>query len=182
MGKILDKNLGKVQDMLDGNYKNKIQVGQYHEDIHANREIGERYFDHDDKEWEKTEYGRKSIAKLAPVGLGDQCSECEKLIIKKWDKDVYKWNKRCYYCQIDYEAQFSRKIGGENQKDSKYGDYLEGRYDDFKKDYIKRWEEENAEFVKELEKLENPFDTKLANALSNENIEMSINKNKNITK
>ena len=37
--------------------------------------------------------------------------------------------------------------------------------------------EENKEFVKELEKMENPFDTKVANALANGEVEMTINKN-----
>ena len=57
----MSKNIQKVKEMLDGNYKNKIQVGHIPDNVHANREIGERYFDHDGKEWEKTncsnEYG-----------------------------------------------------------------------------------------------------------------------------
>jgi hypothetical protein len=32
--------------------------------------------------------------------------------------------------------------------------------------------------VKEIAKLENPFDTKVANALANANVTMTINKNK----
>ena len=36
---------------------------------------------------------------------------------------------------------------------------------------------ENEELVKEIANLENPFDTKVANALANANVEMTINKN-----
>ena len=49
-----------------------------------------------------------------------------------------------------------------------------------KEGYIKKWEEENAEFVKEIEKMENPFDKTVANALANGNVDMTINKNKNM--
>ena len=59
-----------------------------------------------------------------------------------------------------------------------YGLY---RTNQIKECYIKRWEEENTEFVKELDKLENPFDPKVANALANGNVEMTINKNKAMT-
>ena len=49
---------------------------------------------------------------------------------------------------------------------------------DFKQGYIKEWEKENKEFIKELEKSENPFDKKVANAMANENVDMTIKKNK----
>ena len=47
----MGKNIQRVQDMLDGNYKRKIQVG--HERTEITREIGERWFDSDGKEWEQ---------------------------------------------------------------------------------------------------------------------------------
>ena len=180
MGKKISKNLQKVQDQLDGTYKNKIQVGMHTpENVHANRKVGDKWTDSEGVEWEQKQGYRSKVSKLAAKGLGDNCPDCKSLIVKKWDKDSYKWNGKCYYCQIDYEAQFSRKIGGQNQqKNSEYGKYLEGKYEKFKEDYIKRWEDENADFVKELEKMENPFDKKLANSLANANVEMTVNKNK----
>ena len=39
-------------------------------------------------------------------------------------------------------------------------------------------EEENKELIKEIENMENPFDMKVANALANGEVEMTINKNK----
>ena len=180
MSKKLEKNLGKVQDMLDGNYNNKIQVGMHTpENVHANRKIGERWFDSDGVEWEQKQGYRSKITKLAAVGLGDQCTDCEKLIIKKWDKDVYKWNKRCYYCQIDYEAQFSRNIQG-NDKDTgldKHTKYVIERSET----YVEGWMKENKIFEKERDE-EKMFDDSVANAMANSNLEMSIDKNKNMTK
>ena len=172
----MGKNIQKIQDMVDGNYKNKIQVGTHVEtNIHENRELGERYFDHDGKEWEKTNYGRTSISKLAPVGLGDQCSDCEKLIIKKWDKDVYKWNKRCYYCQIDHEAKFPRNIQhGHNKQFDEHTEYVMERGEE----YIKGWMKENEIFKKEM-KEEKVFDKSVANTLANNEIDTTNVKLKN---
>ena len=174
----MSKNIQKVQDMVDGNFKHKTQVSMnVDEDVHANRKVGDTWTDAEGDQWEQKNGYRSKVTKLAAVGLGDKCSDCEKLIVKAWDKDVYKWNKRCYHCQIDYEAKFSRRLEAEAPK-TEYNKFLEGKFKKFKEGYIKRWEEENTEFVKELDKLENPFDPKVANALANGNVEMTINKNK----
>ena len=100
-----EKNLAKVQSMLDGTYGGKIQSGYVSDNVHANRKIGERWFDSDGDEWEQKEGYRSKVNKLPSVGLGDTCSmeDCKKLIIKKWDKDTYKADGRCYHCQMNYE-------------------------------------------------------------------------------
>ena len=160
----MSKNIQRVQEMINGTYRRKIQVG--YKRIEKKREVGERWFDSDGKEWEQKNGYIASIRKLPSKGLGDNCPDCNKLIIKKWDKDVFFWNGKCYYCQIDFEAEL-RGTG-------KYDEWLEGKGEKFKKDWIERFEKENEEFVKELEKLDNPFDMKVANAMSNENVSMNI--------
>ena len=86
MAKKLSKNLQKVQDMVDGTYGGKIQSGFISDNVHANRKVGERWFDSDGKEWEQKEGYRSSVKTLPDAGLGDTCSmeDCKKLIIKKW--------------------------------------------------------------------------------------------------
>ena len=178
MTKKNSKNLQKVQDMLDGKGTGKIQSGYTPTEGH--REVGDKWVDSDGNHWEqKKGYRTKNASDRVHHSWDEKCSDCESLIIKKWDKDSYKWNGRCYYCQIDYEAQFSRNLSGtNNQKDTAYGKYKEERFKGFKEDYIKKWEEDNKEFVAELEKLENPFDSKVANAIANGNVSMEIKKNK----
>ena len=177
----MGKNLQKVQDMLDGKGMGKIQSGYVGEDIHANREVGERYFDHDGDEWEyKGNHYRVKISKMAAVGVGDKCSDCEKLITKSWDKDVYKWNKRCYYCQIDHEAQFTRNIQGADHLTKEMDEHTKYVIERSEK-YVEGWMKDNKIFEKEREE-EKVFDEKLTNALANSNVEMAINKNKTMTK
>ena len=47
----MSKNLQRVQDMLDGNYQSKIQVG--YSKTEKQRKIGDRWTDSDGKEWEQ---------------------------------------------------------------------------------------------------------------------------------
>jgi hypothetical protein len=161
------KNLQKVQDMLDGSYNDKIQSG-YLGDMEVVRKVGDVWIDSDGKTWEQKNGYRSNITKLASSGIADKCTDCEKFISKKWDKDVFFWNKRCYYCQIDFEAEL--RTSGE------YEEWHKAKTDKFKEDFIKKFEEDNIELVTELENMGNPFDKSVANALANAEVEMSIKK------
>jgi len=169
MAKKHSKNLQKVQDMLDGKHKKKIISGYMPtEETHK---VGDRWFDSDGKEWEQKNGYRVNITKLANRGIVDhRCSDCEKYIVKPWDKEIFKFNDRCYHCQIDFEAELKGT--------GKFDEWKEAQDKRIKEGYIERFEKENEELVKEIAKLENPFDTKIANALANGNVSMEINKNK----
>ena len=161
------KNLQKVQDMLDGKGTGKIQVG--YSTVEETRKVGDRWFDSEGREWEQKNGYRTNVTKLAKKGIGDNCSDCEKFIIKPWDKDVYKYNDRCYHCQLEFEVDLKTKpirwFAWRRLKDFQNLKALEAEMD--------AWFEERE---KHLQK--NPFDMTVANALANSNVEMTINKNK----
>ena len=173
MGK-QSKNLAKVQSMLDGTYGGKIQSGYVSDNVHANRKIGERWFDSDGDEWEQKEGYRSKVSKLAAKGLGDTCSmeDCKKLIIKKWDKDTYKADGRCYHCQLNYELDL--------KYDKPIRWFAYRRLKDLKN--MVSIEKEMVQWVDEMERVksEKVFDKSVANALANGEVEMSIHKNKTI--
>jgi len=165
----MSKNLQKVQDMLDGKGTGKIQVGQYTGDDER-REIGDKWIDSDGNEWEQKEgYRTKNTREGQHHSWDMKCSGCKKLIVKKWDKDTHKADGRCYHCQLNYEL------------DLKFDSWLRWfayrRLKDFKN--MKAIEKEMEQWVDEFEKIkeENPFDMKVANALANAEVEMSIHKN-----
>ena len=169
----MSKNIQKVQDMLDGNYKDKIQVGMHSPDnVHEGRKVGDKWTDSDGVEWEQKEGYRSKVSKLAAKGLGDTCSmeDCKKLIIKKWDKDTYKADGRCYHCQLNYELDL--------KYDKPIRWFAYRRLKDLKN--MVAIEKEMVQWVDEFEKIkkEKVFDKSVANALANENVEMSIHKNK----
>ena len=169
MSKKQSKNLQRVQDMLDGKSTRKIQSGYLPtEETHK---VGDRWFDSDGREWEQKNGYRSNITKFANKGIVDyKCSDCEKYIVKPWDKEIFKFNDRCYYCQINFEAELKGT--------GKFDEWKEKQDKRIKEEYIKAFEKENEELVKEIANLENPFDTKLVNAMSNANVTMEINKNK----
>jgi hypothetical protein len=204
MGKKLEKNLAKVQDMLDGNSTRKIQVSMHGEKT-PDRKVGDKWFDAEGDQWEQCNGYRSKVSKLPGVGIAPECPDCESFIIKKWDKDSFKHNGRCYYCQIDFEAQYSRTFqtgvnrfaefeGKKGAKKwaklsrKKKEKFLDGALNDHEKyqlqrieEYIKAFREEEKIYEKERDE-EKVFDNSVANALANANIEMSINKNKTMSK
>ena len=164
----MSKNLQKVQDMLDGNYQTKVQVGYGDQEI-EHHEVGDRWTDSDGIEWEQKKGYRMKISKLASKGIADQCNTCESFIFKSWDKDTHKADGRCYHCQLNYELDL--------QFDSKLRWFAYRRLKDFKNQNA--IEKEMEQWVDEFEKIKNEkvFDNKVANALANGEVEMSIKKN-----
>jgi hypothetical protein len=165
----MGKNMQKVQDMLDGNYKNKIQVGYSSED--EKKEIGDKWVDSDGNHWEQKDgYRTKNTNNRAHHSWDEKCSSCEKLILKKWDKDTYKADGRCYHCQLNYEL------------DLKFDSWLRWfayrRLKDFKNQLS--IEKEMEQWIEEMQKIreQNPFDETIANAIANGEVELTINKNK----
>jgi len=165
----MSKNLQKVQDMLDGNYKSKIQVGQYTGEDEK-REVGDKWTDSDGNEWEQKDgYRTKNTSNVAHHSWNEKCSGCEKLILKKWDKDTYKADGRCYHCQLNYELdlQFEAPIRW----------FAYRRLKDFKN--MESLEKDMIQWVEEFTKMRNEkvFDKSVANAMANENVSMQIKKN-----
>jgi len=160
------KNLQKVQDMLDGNSTRKIQSG--YTVVEETHKVGDRWFDSEGREWEQKDGYRSNITKLANKGIADNCSDCSTYVTKPWDKDSFKYNGRCYYCQIDFEAVLK-------SKPIKWFAYR--RLKDFE-NLIAIEAEVNAWFKEKERRLQvNPFDKTVANALANGEVEMTINKN-----
>ncbi len=172
MGK-QSKNLQKVQDMLDGKGTGKIQVGQYSPTEEV-RKVGDKWTDSDGNEWEQKEGYKFKIPKMPSVGMfAHQCKDCKKncspKMAKPWDRDCFKADGRCYYCQMDYEAEL--KTG----KPIRWFAYR--RLKDLQNmEAIHRDMEQWVEAITE-ERKNNPFDMKVANALANGEVEMTINKN-----
>ena len=171
----MSKNLAKVQDMLDGNYKNKIQVGVGDQEVEQTRKVGDKWTDSDGYEWEQKDgYQTKSGGGLVKRGMfNHQCKDCGKncspKIAKPWDRDVFKADGRCYYCQMEYEdnLKFDKPIRWFAYRRLK--DLI--NMESLEKDMV-QWIEDI-----EKEKEKNPFDETIANALANGEVDMQINKN-----
>ena len=203
--KKLEKNLSKVQDMLDGK-NDKIQVGYGTAASEETRKVGDTWTDSDGYEWEQKEGFKVKKSSLPATGIADTCPDCESFVTKPWDKDSYKWNGRCYYCQIDYESKFNRDMFGTkenafnafkdgtlewnkmskeekekflNKNMDEHSKYLTGRVDNYLEGFKKEqkvWKEEMKEGNTKL------FDKSVANALANANVDTTNVKLKNNTK
>ena len=168
----MSKNLQRVQDMLDGNYKNKIQVG--YSKTEETRKVGDKWIDSDGVEWEQKEGYIYKIPKMPSVGIfSNQCKDCKKncspKTAKPWDRDCFKADGRCYHCQMNFELdlQFDKPIRW----------FAYRRLKDLQN--MKSIEKDMEQWVEEISKQreQNPYDMKVANALANGEVEMSIKKN-----
>ena len=171
MGK-QSKNLAKVQSMLDGTYGGKIQSGYTPTDEH--HEVGDKWTDSDGYEWEQKEGFRVKVSKLPAVGMfNHQCKDCGKncspKMAKPWDRDCFKADGRCYYCQMEYEIDL--------KADKPIRWFAYRRLKDLRN--MEALENDMIQWVDEMEKTQqkNPFDETVANALANGEVEMTINKN-----
>ena len=169
----MGKNLQRVQDMLDGNYGGKTQVG-YGDQESKHRKVGDKWTDSEGYEWEQREgFKIKHGGSMVSAGMfSHQCKDCKKncspKMAKPWDRDTWKADGRCYHCQLNYELDLKydkpiRWFAYRRLKDLRNMEALE-------KDMI-QWVEEM-----EKTKKENPFDETVANALANGEVDMQLNK------
>ena len=159
----MGKNIKKIQSMLDGNYKRKIQVGYTGK---TQREEGEKWIDGNETEWEIVNGKRKQITNVPARGF-DKCSDCNKLIFKQRDEDTYNRMSRCYHCQINFEVDLK----------------AEGKWKEWVLEQEKmRWESVEKEVIaimKEMKKdTDQAFDKSIANAMANENVSMKVKQHK----
>ena len=104
MSERYEKNISKIQDMVDGNFKGKIQSG--YETAEVTRKVGEKWTDSDGYKWEQKEGFKVKKGNSPAVGMfSKRCKDCEKPCVKKIDKETYNRMDRCMYCQIDFEAK-----------------------------------------------------------------------------
>ncbi len=139
--------------MIKGVYNRPIQIGYQGKSIDERKE-GETWVDHNNRTWVKEDGKRKQITKIPPRGF-DKCNDCEKLILKTIDQQTYNRMQRCYHCQLEFEADLHQK----------------GEWQAWVKEMEeKRWEtvlKEYEDEMKSVEESDSPFDTKVANALAN---------------
>ena len=99
----MGKNIKKIQQMLTGKYNKPVQVGYESTSVNQRSE-GEMWTDARGRSWIYENGKRTQITKSPGVGW-KHCNDCEKLILKRIDEDTYNRMGRCYYCQIDFEAE-----------------------------------------------------------------------------
>ena len=167
------KNIKKVQEMVDGDYQRKIVVGNHSIQGSETRKVGDTWTDSEGYEWVQHEGYKEKKSSLPAKGIADECSDCKSYITTKWDKDSYKWNGRCYYCQGDYEARLRtwpiKYWAFRRLKSLKLMDGLDAEMTD-QINLMHEAQEENKR---------KHNDMSVANALANSNVDTSMKMHKN---
>ena len=146
-------NIEKIKKMAKGIYNRPVQVGYTPKSINERSE-GEIWEEPSGRKFTIENGKRKQITKVPPRGF-NKCEKCKKLILKTIDQQTYNRMSKCRVCQLEFEAELHRK----------------GEWNDWVADMEKqRWESIKAEYEQEMGEIkeDNPFDTKLANAIAKE--------------
>ena len=156
------KNLQNIQSMVDGDFNTKIQVSM-HGKKEETRKVGDKWKDSDGVEWEQKEGYISKVSNLGRHYTWDEkCKDCGSLVLKKRDKEMYLSYKRCFECQVNFEAIL-------RCWPIKYWAWIRlqqlNDMDSIEKD-LEQWVEE-----KEKIKNEKLYDETVANALANNNID-----------
>ena len=170
-------NLQRIQDVLDDKHKGKIQVGYTSEKV--DRKVGDTWTDSDGYEWVQHEGYREKKSTLPAKGIADKCSDCDTLCFQPWDSGTQKRYGRCYYCQLNWEVDMKGKRIGINGNKWQHWVRLQQLRD---MEAIERDMENEIDEISRIRNLEDkPFDTAVANALANSNVQESMEKNKKLT-
>ena len=174
----MGKNLSRIQDMVDGHYKTRIQSG-YIGEKQVDRKVGDVWTDSDGVKWEQKNGYRSKIKTTPDVGIFDkQCKDCKTPCTTSYDKETWKRMDRCYGCQMTFELDLKgMRIGQNNNKHWFWVKLQE----------LKRWDAVDNEiegYMKDLweQKEKKAFDDTVSNALANAEIENTIKVNKALTK
>ena len=167
------RNLKKVQDMLDGTSVRKVQVAMHApENVHANREVGDKWKDSDGTEWEQMNGYRSKLTKVNVGMFNKVCKDCKKPCTKSYDKETFNRMTRCYYCQIHFEEDLKAMPIGESGNKWEFWTRL---YD------LNNWiigrNELEAWIYQNHEEKKMAFDESVANAMANANVSMEIKNN-----
>ena len=175
-----EKNLQKIQSMLDGDYDNKIQVGGFEKKEEGHRKVGDKWTDSDGVEWEQKQGYRMKLSKMPAVGMFDKvCKDCDSPCTTSYDKDTWKRMSRCYKCQVQFELDLQllpeNRIG-ENGNKWQFWVKLQA---------LKRWEALDQEvehyMQQKFDENDRMFDKSVANAIANADVADKIKVNKKLT-
>ncbi len=166
------KNISRIQSMLDGDYKTKIQSG--YESAEVDRKVGDKWVDSDGIPWEQKDgyrlKGRLATSPRKHYTHDMKCSDCGINCTKNnGDRRHYDtWIRmgRCFHCQINFEVMLkSRKFGEKNNLWFFWS----------KLQRLIRWSTIDKEIDQYMETYweegKNILDKSVANALTNANLE-----------
>tara|TARA_Y100001963_G_C6719888_1_gene418653 strand:- start:132 stop:656 length:525 start_codon:yes stop_codon:yes gene_type:complete len=167
------KNLQRIQDMLDGNYNRKTQVGYETENV--SHKVGDIWTDDDGVKWEQKNGYRMKLSVMPNKGIGDQCTDCKKICQNRLDKPTYSRMQRCFNCQISFESRLKRMKIGESNNKWVFWVHLQ---------QMKRWDAMDSEAMamfEEMNRSSSPFDETVMAAIGNSNVDSTIKVNKKLT-
>jgi hypothetical protein len=130
-----EKDVQRLRNLVKGKYADKSQVSvgfsKEQELYHIEGDIWEE----GDKTWTIKDGIKQNVTKLdaakAAVNLPLFCPSCKKVMKPHLDKKWFKMYKRCFNCQIDFEADIRRQGLWEEYEKMIFNSDIEGLIQNF---------------------------------------------------
>lgn len=142
----------RMRNLVKGKHGDKTTQGVGYTKKHEHRVEGD-IWEEDGRTWTIKNGLKQNITKMdkfKKIGkLPLFCPECNKLMKKNLDKQVYPAYQKCFDCVVDYEAELQKQGKSEEYFNGLRNQHIQTAIDGYKDFMVDRMKESNASYVTE---------------------------------
>ena len=142
----------RMRNLVKGKHGDKTTQGVGYTKKYEHRTEGD-VWEEDGRTWTIKNGIRQNITKMDKFKKMGKlplfCPECNKLMKKNLDKQVYPAYQKCFDCVVDYEAELQKQGKSEEYFNELRNQHIQTAIDGYKDFMVDRMKESNASYVTE---------------------------------
>jgi hypothetical protein len=142
----------RMRNLVKGKHGDKTTQGVGYTKKHEHRVEGD-IWEEDGRTWTIKNGLKQNITKMDKFKKMGKlplfCPECNKLMKKNLDKQVYPAYQKCFDCVVDYEAELQKQGKSEEYFNELRNQHIQTAIDGYKDFMVDRMKESNASYVTE---------------------------------
>ena len=146
------KDVQRARNLISGNTSARTTEGVGYTKKHEHRVEGD-VWEEDGRQWTIKNGVKQNITKMDKFKKMGKlplfCPECNKLMKKNLDKQVYPAYQKCFDCVVDYEAELQKQGKSEEYFNELRNQHIQTAIDGYKDFMVDRMKESNASYVTE---------------------------------
>jgi len=152
------KDVQRARNLISGNTSARTTEGVGYTKKHEHRVEGD-VWEENGRAWTIKNGLKQNITKMDKFKKMGKlplfCPECNKLMKKNLDKQVYPAYQKCFDCVVDHEAELVKQGKSEEYFNGLRNQHIQTAIDGYKNFMIDRMKESNANYVTEAGDVEN---------------------------
>ncbi len=151
------KDVQRARNLISGNTSARTTEGVGYTKKHEHRVEGD-VWEENGRTWTIKNGLKQNITKMDKFKKMGKlplfCPECNKLMKKNLDKQVYPAYQKCFDCVVDYEAELQKQGKSEEYFNELRNQHIQTAIDGYKDFMADRMKESNASYVTEAGDIE----------------------------